>query len=64
MNTSLNQRSAEIYEFPARGREALGDRRPGDTKAACDQKQDRVIEAASGWYHAEAIRESQPSWEH
>ncbi len=65
MSTSL-QGSATIYQFPAGGRAALGGRAYGETKAALDQKSPRVTEAAcsSSWYHEEAIRESQPNWEH
>ena len=32
MNTSLNQGSAKIYQFPAGGRAALGGRRYGEAK--------------------------------
>ena len=37
MNTSLNQGSAKIYQFPAGGRAALGGRRYGETKPAIDR---------------------------
>ena len=36
INTSANEGSAKIYQFPAGGRAALGGRRYGETKAATD----------------------------
>jgi len=66
MTTSLNQGSARIYQFPAGGRAALGDRRrDGETKSAVDQEAARVTEVncSGSWYHAAAIEESQPAWE-
>lgn len=66
MTTSLNHGSARIYQFPAGGRAALGDRRrDGDTKAAVDQAAVRLneVNCSGSWYHAAAIEESQPTWE-
>ncbi len=65
MNTSLNQGSAKIYQFPAGGRAALGARRQDQTKSAADQGSPRVNEAAcsGSWYHEAAIQESKPVWE-
>jgi hypothetical protein len=63
MNRGFNQGSAKIYQFPAGGRAALGDRRFGETKSI-DENAPRVNEAAlcsGSWYHEEAIRESQAS---
>jgi hypothetical protein len=59
MNSSLNNRSAKIYQFPAGGRGALGARRPDEITATADQGS-RVSEAAcgGGWYHEAAIQES------
>ena len=36
MNTSLNEGSAKIYQFPAGGRAALGGRRYGEAKPATE----------------------------
>ena len=62
MNTSLNHRSAKIYQFPAGGRSAAGERRHDETKAATDLALSRVCESACGeaWYHEAAIQESKP----
>jgi hypothetical protein len=61
MNTSLNQGSARIYQFPAGGRAALGGRKHDETKPTADHGVSRVSEAAfgSGWYHDAAIQESE-----
>jgi len=68
MNSSWNQGSAKIYQFPAGGRAALGGRSYSETKSI-DQYTPRVSEAlcSGSWYHEEAIRESQaatkPLWD-
>jgi hypothetical protein len=36
INTSVNEGSAKIYQFPAGGRTALGGRRYGETKAVTE----------------------------
>ena len=66
MSTSLNQGSARIYQFPAGGRSALGGRRYEETKATTEAASSRVSEAdcSGSWYHADAIRESQPGRDH
>ena len=38
MNTSFNQTSAKIYQFPAGGRAALGGRRYDEAKPAIDSR--------------------------
>ncbi|MGB8604275.1 DUF2735 domain-containing protein [Bradyrhizobium sp.] len=66
MNSSLNQGTAKIYQFPAGGRSAFGGRRHDETKpATVEPGSSRVSEAAcgSGWYHEAAIQESKPAWE-
>jgi hypothetical protein len=65
MNTSLNQGSAKIYQFPAGGRSALGGRRYEESKAVSDPASSRVNETNSSgsWYHQAAIDESKPAWE-
>ena len=70
MNTSFNQGSAKIYQFPAGGRAALGGRRYDDVKSA-GQLDHYLNEAAcsESWYHEAAIQEarskptSKPTWE-
>ena len=65
MNTSVNQESAKIYQFPAGGRAALGGRRYGETKAAEFTAQPVNLADCSGsWYHAAAIEESKPERDH
>ncbi len=65
MNTSLNQESARIYQFPAGGRSALGGRRYGEANAAGDHRSLPVNETicSGSWYHQEAIDEAKPAWE-
>jgi hypothetical protein len=62
MNSSLNQGSATIYQFPLGGRAALGGRRYDETKPAADQGSPPVNETAcsGSWYHEAAIQESKP----
>jgi hypothetical protein len=61
MSTSLNHGSANIYQFPAGGRAAVGVRRPDETKAATDLAS-RASETVFGgaWYHEAAIQETKP----
>jgi hypothetical protein len=67
MNTSLNQGSAKIYQFPAGGRAALGGRRYGEVESTGTLGNYRLNEAAcsESWYHEAAIQEakSKPAWE-
>ena len=62
MNTSFNQGSARIYQFPVGGRSAIGRRLPDQIKSSIDPAAPRVSEAAVGgaWYHEAAIEESKP----
>ena len=62
MNTSLNQGSAKIYQFPAGGRSALGGRRYDETNSAAEPGSSHVNEAAcsGSWYHEAAIQDSKP----
>ena len=62
MGTNLNQGSARIYQFPAGGRAALGDRRYSETKPAIEQPRVNEVVCSGNWYHEEAIRESDPSF--
>ena len=75
MNTSLNQGSAKIYQFPAGGRAALGGRRHDEAKSASAPGNHLVDGAAcsESWYHEAAIQEAKskpsskpalkPTWE-
>jgi hypothetical protein len=64
MSASLNHGSAQIYQFPAGGRAALGGRRYGEVKSTIDETTPRLNETVSSgsWYHEEAIRESVPGF--
>ena len=68
MNTNLNHGSAQIYQFPAGGRAALGGRRYGETKSAIDTPRVNETVCSGSWYHEEAIHEANPSfkstWDH
>ena len=56
MTTSTHGGSAQIYEFPPRGRFALGGR--NESQAAESQPLVKVA-AGSGWYHEAAIQETE-----
>jgi Protein of unknown function (DUF2735) len=62
MNTNPNQRSATVYQFPRGGRAAMKETRPAREQMASDVGEE--IYSSSGWYHEEAIRDSNPNWEH
>ena len=66
MDTSLNQGSARIYQFPAGGRSGVSARRQGETPASAEIASPRVSPVAAGgaWYHEAAIQESKPVLEH
>jgi hypothetical protein len=62
MNTSFNQGSARIYQFPVGGRSGLGGQRHDEIKTSSDLALSRVSQATVGgaWYHDAAIQESKP----
>ena len=62
----MNEGSAKIYQFPAGGRAAPGGRRYGESKAATefDEPAVNLADCSGSWYHADAIRESQPGRDH
>jgi hypothetical protein len=62
MNTSFNQGSARIYQFPVGGRSGLGGQRHDEIKTSNDLALSRVSHASVGgaWYHDAAIQESKP----
>jgi hypothetical protein len=66
INTSVNEGSAKIYQFPAGGRAALGGRRYGETKSVTDFAASAVnlADCSGSWYHAVAIEESKPGRDH
>jgi hypothetical protein len=66
INTSVNEGSAKIYQFPAGGRAALGGRRYGETKTVTDFAAPAVnlADCSGSWYHADAIEESKPGRDH
>ena len=65
MNSSLNQGSATIYQFPVGGRSALAGRRHGEapTNPATTPRVNETI-CSGSWYHEAAIQESQSERDH
>jgi Protein of unknown function (DUF2735) len=63
MGTSLSHGSAQIYEFPAGGRAALGGRRYGETKPALHQGPANTAYCSESWYHQAAIDDERREWE-
>jgi hypothetical protein len=61
MTTNVHSGSANIYQFPARGRFAAGTLREDPKPASNPALSPRVARAASGsgWYHDEAILEAE-----
>jgi hypothetical protein len=62
MTTSISRGSAQIYEFPPRGRFALngGDEAKTPTKTTnLESAQAVKAVAGSGWYHDAAIQEAE-----
>ena len=67
LNTSVNEGSAKIYQFPAGGRAALGGRRYGEATTAVSEFAAPAVNLADcsgSWYHAEAIQETKPGRDH
>ena len=62
MNTSVNQGSAKIYQFPAGGRAALADRRNTETKTVADAPS--IADCSGSWYHAAAIEDEKTGRDH
>jgi hypothetical protein len=61
LNTTTNQGSAKIYQFPAGGRSALGGRRYGEAGSASDlaaapRSNDALC--SDSWYHEAAIQDA------
>ena len=57
MTTSISRRSAQILEFPARGRFVLNGR--DEIQSRTDLQSQPLVKVASGsgWYHDAAIQE-------
>ena len=64
MNTSLNNGSAKIYQFPAGGRAALGGRRYGETKTEFAAPPANLAACSDSWYHAAAIEDEKSGRDH
>ena len=58
MTTNISAGSAQIYQFPPRGRFALNAR--DDSRTALESTQ-AVRVVSSGWYHDAAIQEADRS---
>ena len=59
---SVTEGSAKIYQFPAGGRATRRGRQYGETKAMTEFPQPAVnlADCSGSWYHAAAIKESNP----
>jgi hypothetical protein len=59
MTTSISRGSAQIYEFPPRGRFALNGRAESQLKTSLDSQPLVRVASGSGWYHEAAIQEAE-----
>jgi hypothetical protein len=61
MTTSISRGSAQIYEFPPRGRFALNGREESQVRTQAHPESQPLVKAASGsgWYHDAAIQEAE-----
>ena len=60
--TEVSRSSAQIYQFPPRGRFAVGGTESAFSAQAANLAQRFSIATVSGaWYHDEAVRESEQS---
>ena len=62
MNTSVNQGSAKIYQFPVGGRAALAGRRDSETRPVADAPS--IADCSDSWYHAAAIQDEKNGRDH
>jgi hypothetical protein len=62
MNTSVNQGSAKIYQFPAGGRAALAGRRGSEVKTVAEAPS--IADCSGSWYHAAAIADANAERDH
>jgi hypothetical protein len=64
INTSLNQGSAKIYQFPSGGRAALAGRRYGEAKTETEASTVNLADCSGSWYHAAAIQDAKNERDH
>lgn len=65
MSSHTEQRTAKIYQFPARSRTNLGVSRAGIKQSgSAPSLQAPTIVSGAGWYHDAAIQESQRPGKH
>jgi hypothetical protein len=58
MTPGISRGSAQIYEFPPRGRFALNAR--DEARTSLESQPLVKVAAGSGWYHDAAIQEAEP----
>jgi hypothetical protein len=61
--THTFQHGAKIYQFPVGGRASLGRNRE-EIKSDLGPQQVAAVAIGDGWYHEEAIKESNQAREH
>jgi hypothetical protein len=61
MTTSIPRGSAQIYEFPPRGRFALSGRDESQPSVHVEAQPLAGVASGSGWYHDAAIQEAERS---
>ena len=59
MTTSIPRGSAQIYEFPPRGRFAQNGRDEAQLRANVEPQPLVKVASGSGWYHDAAIQEAE-----
>jgi hypothetical protein len=59
MTMSHESRSAEIYQFPARGRFAVASRDKSNSVPGAATLQPATTAFGGNWYHEEAIQEAE-----
>ena len=59
MTTSTSGGSAQIYQFPPRGRFALNARSESQAGTSLESQPLVKVAAGSGWYHDAAIQEAE-----
>jgi hypothetical protein len=59
MTTNIPRGSAQIYEFPPRGRFALNGRGASQLRINVESQPLVKVASGSGWYHDAAIQEAE-----
>ena len=62
INTSVNQGSAKIYQFPVGGRGVLAGRRDSEARTVADAPS--IADCSGSWYHAAAIQDANAERDH